>query len=412
MYDFKINCENVDPYKYAKCLERKNLTNSNFVFNEQTNCFSVYTSTVWEPCFRVLKGNKYIEITKHTFMDYLKRVYAEMNVLDALPDQEAHEQIEPSSAAFFYVDYQGSKRKIAANLFMEMMLVDILDTRSKNTCTVYSIDTSNKTIVYEIKGTNNKTHRYKFETNKGEKIPTITFLTFLQEFLKESNEYVGVCKLHFETLLKNLGNNIPIEDEAHVSAYADDLSIKEQNSVNETIKSTIGEEHMTIKVVKETKMNRQKNIAIEIAKRTALDTAMQVGQQAVLELLSLLGVRKTSKIYRFFASDFANGVLKASVGLFLMYCPFTQDEKYQLVAEELLTQAGVSSAKEALNVLLAMLAPQSQKFVELISNLNSEAPVRIAESTDPEKKARVQATIKEKEEIEHEPLIGGNLATA
>ena len=306
-------------------------------------------------------------------------------------------------------------REVDPKTFLEVMLIDILDRdildrpNDQHTCTVYSVDHNAQNIFSSaIEPRDNENQRYAFRLGTSP-IDANGFLLALQNSLEEHDVYFGVCKEHFQTLVRALRDG------------GSSLSINVDNLVSETKQETIVEEKMTAymstkghvdanKSVKETKMSRQKKIGVEIAKRAAIDAAMQVGQQAVLELLTLLGVRKTSKIYKFFASDFASGVLKAGVGLFLIYCPFTQDEKYQMVGEELLTQAGVTSAKEALNVLLAMLAPQAQKFVELISNLNSQATVRIAE-TDPEKKARVQS-IAEKDEIENEPLISGNLATA
>lgn len=266
----------------------------------------------------------------------------------------------------------------------------------QHTCTVYSVDHNAQNIFSSaIEPRDNENQRYAFRLGTSP-IDANGFLLALQNSLEEHEVYFGVCKDHFQTLVRALRDD------------GSTLSINGDNLVSETKQETIGEEKMTNKPVKETKMSRQKKIGVEIAKRTAIDAAMQVGQQAVLELLTLLGVRKASKIYKFFASDFASGVLKAGVGLFLIYCPFTQDEKYQMIGEELLTQAGVTSAKEALNVLLAMLAPQAQKFVELISNLNSQATVRV--ETDPEKKARVQSIAVEKDEVENELLI--NLATA
>lgn len=150
--------------------------------------------------------------------------------------------------------------------------------------------------------------------------------------------------------------------------------------------------------VKEEVMSRQKKIANEIIKRSIVSEVVHAGQSAVLELLTFFGVRKTSKLYKFFASDFSNGILKTAVGLFLMYCPFTQDEKYQAFAEELLAQAGVSTIKEAIHAILSLLAPQAQKFVELITNLKSADPVRIAESEA--KPVRVSEAAHEPEELE------------
>ena len=154
---------------------------------------------------------------------------------------------------------------------------------------------------------------------------------------------------------------------------------------------------LTEEISEKDQISDSKKIGKEIIKRTSIDLAMQVGQKAVVELLTLLGVRKTSKIYKFFASSFANGVLKAGVGLFLMYCPFTQEEKYQLIAEELLVQSGVSTIKDALNILLTMLAPQAQKFIELISNLNNHK-IRVIESTTRVAENKQESMYEEEEE--------------
>lgn len=164
------------------------------------------------------------------------------------------------------------------------------------------------------------------------------------------------------------------------------------------IKSNQQVNQVNLSEVKEEVMSRQKKIANEIIKRSIVSEVVHAGQSAVLELLTFFGVRKTSKLYKFFASDFSNGILKTAVGLFLMYCPFTQDEKYQAFAEELLAQAGVSTIKEAIHAILSLLAPQAQKFVELITNLKSADPVRIAESEA--KPVRVSEAAHEPEELE------------
>ncbi len=110
-------------------------------------------------------------------------------------------------------------------------------------------------------------------------------------------------------------------------------------------------------------------IATDITKRTAIEECAKFGQETILQLFSLLGVDKTSKIYEFFNSNFASGVIKAATGFFLLYCPFTQEQRFQVAANELLTQAGVTSLRSAIAKLLDLVLPQANKFIGMVEKL-------------------------------------------
>ncbi len=139
-----------------------------------------------------------------------------------------------------------------------------------------------------------------------------------------------------------------------------------------------------------------KKVGKEIIFRSTISNAALVAQNAILELLSLLGVKKSSKFYKFFANNIGNVVVKTSAGLFLKYCPFTQEEKYQSIANELLTQVGVSSMKEARNILIGFI-PQAKKLVGMVEALMEEKPVtRIAIF---ENKPEVNEEIQEEEQL-------------
>lgn len=139
-----------------------------------------------------------------------------------------------------------------------------------------------------------------------------------------------------------------------------------------------------------------KKVGKEIIFRSTISNAALVAQNAILELLSLLGVKKSSKFYKFFANNIGNVVVKTSAGLFLKYCPFTQEEKYQSIANELLTQVGVSSMKEARNILIGFI-PQAKKLVGMVEALMEEKPVtRIAIS---ENKPEISEEIQEEEQL-------------
>ncbi len=139
-----------------------------------------------------------------------------------------------------------------------------------------------------------------------------------------------------------------------------------------------------------------KEVGKEIIFRSTISNAVFLGQATILELLSLLGVKKRSKFYKFFANNIGNVVVKTSAGLFLKYCPFTQEEKYQSIANELLTQVGVSSMKEARNILIGFI-PQAKKLVGMVEALMEEKPVtRIAIS---ENKPEISEEIQEEEQL-------------
>lgn len=111
-----------------------------------------------------------------------------------------------------------------------------------------------------------------------------------------------------------------------------------------------------------------KEVGKEIIFRSTISNAVFLGQATILELLSLLGVKKRSKFYKFFANNIGNVVVKTATGLFLKYCPLTQEEKYQSIANELLTQAGATSIKEARNILIGFI-PQAKKLVGMVEAL-------------------------------------------
>lgn len=152
---------------------------------------------------------------------------------------------------------------------------------------------------------------------------------------------------------------------------------------------------------KEDKMSKAKEIGKAVVFRAAIDESVQVGKAVILELLSLLGVRKNSKFYKFFASEFSNIVVKGAVGLFLYFCPFTQEEKWQNIANELMTQAGFSTLKESIDLLLGFISPHAAKLVGMIEKLTSmQSEVRV---DAPEVKARIQE--KKEEHIEEEEEV-------
>lgn len=139
-----------------------------------------------------------------------------------------------------------------------------------------------------------------------------------------------------------------------------------------------------------------KEVGKEIIFRSTISNAVLLGQATILELLSLLGVKKSSKFYKFFANNIGNVVVKTATGLFLKYCPLTKEEKYQSIADELLTQAGVNSIKEARNILINFI-PQAKKLVGMVEALMEENPVtRIAIS---EIKPEVNEEIQEEEQL-------------
>lgn len=157
---------------------------------------------------------------------------------------------------------------------------------------------------------------------------------------------------------------------------------------------------------KEDKMSKAKEIGKEIVFRSAIDESVQVGKAVIRDLLSLFGVRKNSRLYKFFASEFSNIVVKGAVGLFLYLCPFTQEEKWQNTANELMTQAGFSTLKESVDLLLGFMSPHAAKLVGMIEKLiGLQEEVRV---DAPEVKARIQE--KKEEHIEEEeeviPLVG------
>ena len=117
----------------------------------------------------------------------------------------------------------------------------------------------------------------------------------------------------------------------------------------------------------------------KIIKRSLVQETVNLAQKSVLELLRLLGVKRNSKIFKFFSSDLSNVIVKTALGLFLMYCPLTQELKYQAIADELLIQSGVSSLKEVIKKILTLLTPQAYKFGTLISNLEAASVKRIAD---------------------------------
>ncbi len=139
-----------------------------------------------------------------------------------------------------------------------------------------------------------------------------------------------------------------------------------------------------------------KEVGKEIIFRSTISNAVLLGQAAILELLSLLGVKKSSKFYKFFANNIGNVVVKTATGLFLKYCPLTQEEKYQSIANELLTQAGATSIKEARNILIGFI-PQAKKLVGMVEALMEEnTATRITIS---EIKPEVSEEIQEEEQL-------------
>jgi len=153
------------------------------------------------------------------------------------------------------------------------------------------------------------------------------------------------------------------------------------------------------------KMSKAKEIGKAIVFRSAIDESVKIGKTVILELLSLLGVRKNSKFYKFFASEFSNIVVKGAVGLFLYFCPFTQEEKWQNIANELMTQAGFSTLKESIDILLGFISPHAAKLVGMIEKLTTmQSEVRV---DAPEVKARIQEKKEERVEEEEEiiPLV-------
>jgi uncharacterized protein YjbI with pentapeptide repeats len=157
---------------------------------------------------------------------------------------------------------------------------------------------------------------------------------------------------------------------------------------------------------KEDKMSKAKEIGKAIVFRSAIDESVQIGKAVILELLSLFGVRKNSRLYKFFASEFSNIVVKGAVGLFLYLCPLTQEEKWQNIANELMTQAGFSTLKESIDILLGFMSPHAAKLVGMIEKLTTmQSEVRV---DAPEVKARIQDKKEEHVDEEEEviPLVG------
>ncbi len=139
----------------------------------------------------------------------------------------------------------------------------------------------------------------------------------------------------------------------------------------------------SLKKLKEEEVKKMSTDSIgkEIIKRASIHEVTVLAQATVLEVLALFGVRKSSKLYKFFKSDISTIPVKIGLALFLKFCPFTQTDNYKYMVKELFTQAGVSSIRETIEILLSLIAPQAKKLVGMIEALTTEN-VRVSETSN------------------------------
>lgn len=51
------------------------------------------------------------------------------------------------------------------------------------------------------------------------------------------------------------------------------------------------------------------------------------------------------------------------------------------IADELLIQAGVSTVRQTIEVIISVLTPHAKKFIQLINNIKSALELRVAETS-------------------------------